>query len=318
MALRTSRLVLLLLYPIIAAAQAAQSNPIAKTDSTAPYTLPVTVNEVNLTFSAVDEDGRSIDDLQLSDLRLLDNGKKPARILDFQHRTNRQIRAGILIDTSGSIGRSLHRNQQIASDFSTHILRLNSDQAFVMRFDFESLVKQDWTSNSDALASSIDAIAVDSASRLGGTALFDALYIACRDKFIHTPPSPTGQSNFIMLFSDGIDNFSHARKQDVIDICQQTHTAIYIFSDEPRPSHEPGQLVLQDLSQKSGGRIFYDHGDKDQLIDLRLIEQDLRNDYILVYKPAKLRGDGGFHHIKLDCPYKAAILTTRSGYYSHR
>jgi Ca-activated chloride channel homolog len=318
MALRTSQLILFFLYPALIAAQAKQSNPISHPDPKAPYTLPITVNEVNLTFSAVDENGLSIDDLQLSDLRLLDNGKRPARILDLQHRTNRQIRAGIVIDTSGSIGRSLRRNQQIASDFSTHILRLNSDQAFVLRFDFESLIKQDWTNNSEALTSSINTLATDAASRLGGTALFDALYIACHDKFSDSSSSDTGQSNFIMLFSDGNDNFSHARMQDVIDICQRGHTAIYVFSDEPKPSRDPGQIVLQELSQMSGGRLFYDHGDKEQLIDLRLIEQAVRNDYILVYKPAKLKADGSFHHIKLDSPYKAAVITTRSGYFAPR
>jgi Ca-activated chloride channel family protein len=318
MALRTSRLVLLLLFPAFAAAQSMPSAPITRTNSTSTYTLPVSVNEVNLTFNAVDENSRSIDDLQLSDLRLLDDGKKPARILDFQHRTNRQIRAGLLIDTSNSMDSSMLRDKQIASDFSRHILRLHSDQAFVTRFDFEPLLKQDWTDDSEALDASIHTINAYSASRLGGTAIFDSLYIACRDKFTRSPASPSGQSNFIMLFTDGIDNFSHARIQDVIEICQQTHTAIYVFSDKPKPSHDSGQIVLKDLAQKSGGRIFYDHGDTDQLSNLHLIEQDLRNDYILVYKPATLKVDGSFHHVKLDCPRKAAIITTRSGYYAPR
>src|SRR6201999_2940410 len=114
---------------------------------------------------------------------------RPERILSFQHRTDRQIRAGILIDTSSSMGWSLRRNLQIASDFSTHILRQNSDKGFVMRFDFEQLIKQDWTSNSDDLLTGVHTAVNSFNSRIGGTAVFDSLYIACRDKFGHTPQS---------------------------------------------------------------------------------------------------------------------------------
>ncbi len=316
MALRTSRLVLLLLYSILSAAQTTQPNPATQTDPTTSYTLPVSVNEVNLTFSAGDENGLPINDLQLSDLRLFDNGRKPARILSFQRRTDLQIRAGIMIDISNSMSYFLLREQRIASLLSTHILRQNSDQAFVMRFDFEPRVMQDWTGSSDALIASMKTVPAYPNSRLGGTAIFDSIYIACRDQFSNSPPSPTGKSNFILLFTDGIDNFSHARMQDVIDICQRTHTAVYVFSMAAKPSHEPGQVVLQELAQQSGGRIFYSHDDNEDLSNLRIIEQDLRNDYILVYKPANLKPDGSFHHIKLTSPQRAAMINTRSGYYA--
>jgi Ca-activated chloride channel homolog len=280
-----------------------------------PYTIPVHVDEVNLTFSAVDERGFAIDDLELADLRLLDNGKKPERVVSFRRRSKLPIRAGLLVDTSGSMSRSLGRTRQIAAVFGSHILRQESDRAFVMRFDFEALVKQDWTNRREVLNTGIEHVAEDSRSRLGGTALFDSVYISCRDKFGNLSGS-ADTGNFIVLFTDGVDNVSHARMGDVIDKCQQTHTAIYVFTNGDKVFRDAGQKVLQELAMKSGGRIFYDNGGNDILSNLRLIERDIRNDYVVIYKPANFKADGSFRKIKLDCPKRTAFLWTRTGYYA--
>jgi VWFA-related protein len=280
-----------------------------------PYTIPVNVDEVNLTFSVKDEAGRWIDDLQLPDLRLLDNGKKPLKVLSFQKLTNLPVHAGILVDTSRSMVHDMPRNRLIVSEMAEHVLRSGSDEAFVMQFDFQARIKQDWTRDSAALTASMNGVAKDWRSRLGGTGVFDSIYIACRDQFGGAASGRTG--NFILLFSDGLDNESHARMEDVINRCQQSHTSIYVFSDEPNPSHEEGQKVLQELAAKSGGRVLYDQ-DKGQLENLRLIEGDVRNQYEVVYKPLNLKVDGVFHRIKLDCPHRSAFFDVRTGYYAHR
>jgi Ca-activated chloride channel homolog len=280
------------------------------------YTIPVNVEEVNLTFSVTDENGRWIDGLQLSDMRLKDNGRAPLRILSFQGPMNLPVRAGILVDTSRSMLHALPRNRRIVSALAAHVLRTSSDQAFVMRFDFESKIRQDWTGDAELLNASMSDVAKDWQSRLGGTAIFDSVYRACRDQFGWTEANKAG--NFILLFSDGIDNKSHARFEDVIDRCQRSHTAIYVFSEETKPSRDAGQKMLQQLAAKSGGRIFYDQEPDAQLKDLREIEGDARYQYQLVYKPANLKPDGSFHLIKLDCPFRAAIVHVREGYYSRR
>jgi VWFA-related protein len=283
--------------------------------SSAPYTIPVNVDEVNLTFNVRDEAGRWIDDLQVSDFRLLDNGKKPARILSFQKLTGLPLHAGVLVDTSRSMLHDLPRNRRIVAEMTEHIFRTESDEAFVMRFDFASKVMQSWTHDGAQLSATMSGVAKDWQSRLGGTAIFDAIYIACRDQFGGAAGSRTG--NFILLFSDGLDNYSHARIEDVIDRCQQSHTAIYAFSEYPKPSHDEGQRMLQELAAKSGGKVFYDDG-KGEIENLYEIEGDVRNQYQIVYKPASLKMDDGFHRIKLDCPRRAAFFEARTGYYSHR
>jgi VWFA-related protein len=283
-------------------------------DPGTPVTLKASVSEVNFSFRAADERGRPIEDLELADLDLRDDGRKPVRVMSFQHLTDVPVRAGVLVDTSSSM-ESLPRHRQVARAYVSGMLRGSSDQAFVMRFDFETRVRQDWTNDAALLNRGIADVARDAGSRMGGTALFDSLYTTCRDKFEEPAASGGAVSNLIVLFSDGNDNRSHTRLKDVLRRCQRTNTAIYAFSDESRPVRDGGQKVLKELAEKSGGRIFYDREGED-VQNLRLMNQDARDRYVVVYKPAQLKPDGSFHTVRLDCPKRTAFLVARRGYYA--
>ena len=281
--------------------------------SAKPYTLSVAVDEVSLTFHAADFHGIPIDDLQLNELRILDNGKPPRQIVSFEAHQNLPVRFGVLMDTSRSMLGNLRRNQAIANEYITQLLHKQTDRAFVMRFDSESKVLQDWSADSDALVKTVGAVATDQASRLGGTALFDAIYKTCRDQFGRATPLA---GNFILLFTDGIDNASHARLEDDIDICQKANTAIYIFSVEAKSIFSAGQKTLNELASKTSGTLFFDQTNETIWNDLRVIDANLRSQYRLVYKPQYLKRAGAFHRIKLDSPTRGGVITTRSGYYA--
>jgi VWFA-related protein len=141
-----------------------------KTPSTAtdPYTLNVAVDEVSLTFHAADFHGIPMDDLKLSELRLLDNGKHPRQIISFEAHQNLPVRFGILMDTSRSMLEDLRRNRAIANEYLAQLLRKQTDSAFLMRFDSDSKVLQDWTGDSDALSATLRNVSSDHESRLGG------------------------------------------------------------------------------------------------------------------------------------------------------
>jgi VWFA-related protein len=291
-----------------------------------PYTMSVPVNEVSVMFQASDFHGVPIRDLTLGDLRVQDNGKVQHDVVSFQMYRDLPIRAGFLIDTSKSVLENLRRNQQISSEYVRLFMRRQSsgpssedqvgDEAFVMGFDFESKLVQGWTGERDLLTSAIRSVATDHESRVGGTAIFDAVYSACRDEFGGLGDSATG--NFILLFSDGLDNASHARIEDDVSMCQQSNTAIFVFSAASKSMFIEGQKTLSDLAADTGGRIFFDQKSENVNDELRSIEANLRNQYRLVYKPAKLKADGSFHRIKLDSPSRGGVITARSGYFAPR
>ena len=282
----------------------------AQTD--APYRLNVSVDEVILTFHAADAHGLPVNDLQLSDLTLLDNGIPPAKILDFQLEQNFPIRSGILIDTSGSMSAHRFRDQSIATQYAQQLLRQQTDQAFISQFDRIAHLIQTWTNNPSTLTAAIHN--TTHADPIGGTALFDTLYAACRYQFGEIDHRTSG--NFILLFSDGEDNASLLDVETAVDMCQRTNTAIYAFSPNPHDgSFHAGTATLAQLATQTGGTVFHDD-DPDAFTDLRTIEASLRNQYRLVFRPVSLAHDGAFHPIILATPDRVATLTIRSGYYA--
>jgi VWFA-related protein len=283
-------------------------------DSTTSYRLNVSVDEVILTFHASDAHGLPINNLKLSDLTLLDNGNPPAKILNFQLEQDFPIRAGILIDTSGSMSPHLYRDQAIATQYAQQLLRRQTDQAFVTNFDRTSHLIQSWTSSPTALTTSLRTLT--RGDPIGGTALFDTLYAACRYQFGEIDPRSSG--NFILLFSDGEDNASFLDLETAVDMCQRTNTAIYAFAFDPHNGTTlPGTPILAQLTRQTGGTLFYeDASAADLFTDLRTIDSNLRNQYRLVFRPASLAHDGAFHPIVLETPDRVTTLTIRSGYYA--
>ncbi len=284
--------------------------------SAAPYSLSVSVDEVSLTFRAADAQGLSINDLKLDELRLLDNGQPPRRILAFQSLRDSPIRAGILMDTSQSMEENLAAERAISIKYAQQFFRQPTDRAFVMDFDFLSTIAQPWTNDTDALTAGIRNRRVTAAGGSHGTAIFTAIYQACLNQFGRINNATNG--NFILLFSDGEDNASNTSLKQAVDICRRNNTAIYVFRAEPKSSVlSTGPKTLADLASESGGRVFFDDDSEAKIYDdLHIIESDLRSQYRLIYKPAELKHDGSFHRIELNAPERVDNIIVRSGYYA--
>jgi VWFA-related protein len=312
--------ILIALTILSAPAVAAAQSEAGAAQETIPYGLKMSVDEVGLTFHAADEHGVSVNDLKLEELKLLDNGKPPRRVVAFHLTQDDPIRAGILIDTSESMTSQLVSNRAISTRYAQRVLRGRTDQAFVMDFGYVSKITQTWTSDPQALSAGIRQVVAGRENPLGGTALFDTIFRACFHVFGKADPvaaEGTVRGNFILLFSDGEDNASHTSLKDVVDVCQRANTAIYVFRSEPNPSlFSSGPRTLTELAKQTGGRVFA-ADDPDAAIDadLRVIDADLRSQYRLIYNPAELKHDGSFHRIELKAPERVESMTVRSGYY---
>ncbi len=227
------------------------------------------------------------------------------------------------MDTSVSVAAYLPRNRAIASEYVQRLLRQKADEAFVMDFDFESRIAQPWTSDRNALIAGMRRVTPDGVSRMGGTAIIDSIYRACLNQFgrlkdtANAAGTAAASANFILLFSDGEDNASHAYLNEAVEMCQRTNTAIYAFRVHPESRFFDGPKTLMQLASQTGGRVFKSE-DSDEAIydDLRTIEADLRDQYRLVYKPAELKHNGSFHRIQLKASERVESLEVRSGYYA--
>ncbi len=281
-----------------------------------PYVLKLNTEEVALSFHAEDASGRTLSDLTAADLRLRDNGKPPARITRFTHNQNLPLRVAIVFDESASM-QDVLLPRLIARQLASTVIQSAADQAMVVRFDFETQIQQDWTSNAATLLNAAAHVTDRNGTRLGGTAIWDTLYRVCRDHIPVQAPGAEVSANAILLFTDGVDNWSHARPQDVIDICAARQTPIYPFLLDDKAHFDAGQTALRQLADRTGGRVFYAQAATHSVADSILqINRDLRDRYTLVYRPQTLKLDGSFHTVHLDTPGQRTQISVRSGYFA--
>jgi VWFA-related protein len=287
--------------------------PLSDQPGDASATIKISVNEVNLIFTVTDKHGHYIPNLKQSDFALLDDQKAPAKVRDFRQQINLPLRVGVVIDASTSIRSRFQFEQQSATEFLLQILKAKSDRAFVMGFDVTPTVTQDWTNNVDALETGVNRLRPG-----GGTALFDAVYTACRDKLLTGARDREPVRKAMVLLSDGDDNQSRVRPDEAIKMCQRAETIIYAISTNWTPSRGKGDQVLTDMAVATGGQVFFPPSVEEMSNSFHDIEEELRSQYSLTYTPADFKEDGAFRTIYLYCNDRRYQVRTRKGYFAPR
>ena len=274
-------------------------------------TIRVQANEVNLIFTVTDKKGRFITGLKRENFGLLDDGRPPVAVIGFRQQTNLPLRVGIMIDTSSSIRQRFQFEQDSTVEFFLQIMHRN-DRAFVEGFDIETNIAQDYTNSVDSLNQGIRKLRPG-----GGTALYDALYKTCRDQML-TLRGDEAVRKALILVSDGDDNYSRATQADAIKECQRAETIVYTISTNISPSKDKGDEVLQLISDATGGKAFYPTKIEDVAVGFRNIEEELRSQYSLQYRPADFKPDGSFRTIYLQATDPRYRVRARKGYFAPR
>ena len=284
----------------------------SKTDDEAATTIRTVVNEVNLVFTVTDKHGRFIKDLKPADITLLDDNKPPAKIEDFRSETDLPLRVGLLVDASNSIRDRFTFEQQSAIEFLSQIVRPRKDLAFVLGFDTTPEITQDFTSDSDRLAKGVRALRPG-----GGTALYDALYGACRDKLLKfQEKSPVTTRRAIILLSDGEDNQSRVTREEAIEMAERADTIVYTISTNISGVKSRGDKVLERIADATGGRAFFPFKIEDVANAFSEVQEELRSQYAISYKPADFTPDGRFRSIQISAANKKYKIRSRKGYFA--
>jgi VWFA-related protein len=278
-------------------------------DVDAPYRLVTRANLVNLVFTVTDRDGHFRKDLRRENFGLLDNGRPPEAVIDFKQQTNLPLRIGIMLDTSSSIRTRFKFEQDSALDFFLELLK-PGDRAFVEGFDINIALTQDYTGNVDLLNQGIRKLRPG-----GGTALFDNLYKTCHDQML-TLRDTTDVRKVIILVSDGDDNYSRALESDAIKMCQRAETVVYAISTDTSPTRGHGGDALKTIAEATGGQVFYPVRLEDMAVFFKNIEEELRSQYSLEYRPADFKLDGAFRTIYLQSTDRRFHVRARTGYFA--
>jgi len=276
----------------------------------AVLTIRKRVDEVHVLFIATNKHGRFVRNLDQADFAILDDHKPPQSIVNFHSETDLPLELGLLVDTSGSVRTRFDFEQESAISFLEQTIRPHFDKAFVMGFSSQSTLTQDFTDNTNLLR-----IGVDRLHNGGGTALYDAIYRACRSKLMKERDEKPARRAIIVV-SDGEDNQSEVREVQAIEMAQRAEVIIYAISTDDSGLILRGDTVLQQLAEATGGRAFFPYKMKDVKTSFAAIEDELRSQYVVSYRPADFEADGRFRPIEITALKKDLQVRARKGYYA--
>jgi VWFA-related protein len=294
-------------------------------------TLKVNVDVVQLFFNVKDKRGALIPNLTKSDFNVSEDGK-PQTIKYFTAESNLPLTLGILIDSSGSQQRVLGMEKEVGSSFLNEILR-PKDEAFVISFDVDVNLLQDFTNSSHLLRGALEQAKINAppsscggAPGLGGgplpcsatpkgTVLYDAVYLAAHDELARE----VGRKAMILL-TDGQDEGSKLRIADAIEAAQKADSICYVLLIADRGFYGfggySGSGQMKKLAEETGGRVIEVGNKLDKLKQgFDQIAQELRTQYNIGYTPTNSKRDGTFRKVEIRAPqgYK---VQARTGYYA--
>jgi VWFA-related protein len=278
--------------------------------STDVITIQKRVDEVNVLFIAMDKHGKFVRDLKEGDFNVLDDHKPPQSIVRFSQQTDLPLQLGLLIDTSGSIHGRFEFEQDAAAGFLQHTIRAHYDHAFVMGFNTRSSISQEYTDNVSLLQTGVHHLEDG-----GGTALYDAIYSACKTHMMNDD-SDRPVRRALIVVSDGEDNQSEHSRAQAIEMAQRAQVIIYTISTDDSGLILRGDRVLQQLADATGGRAFFPYKMKDIKNSFSAIEDELRSQYVISYHPADFDADGRYRSIQITALKKDLQVRARTGYFA--
>lgn len=273
--------------------------------------------------TVTDKHHNFITDLDRSDFKIEEDGM-PQEIRFFGRETDLPLRIALLLDTSNSIRPRLQFEKDAAIDFLNKVIRRDKDMAFLMTFDNEPQIVQDYTDQIYLLTS-----AIRDQRAGGGTALNDAISLASQ-KLEKAPLPKSGDSDIrkvIVVISDGDDNLSDRALSDAVDAAIRSEASVYAVStntdwldiDNPnKPAKynlDPGDKVLRQFADQTGGQAFFPYTVDDLAGSFSDIDTELRSQYFIAYSPANPGPSGRYHTIQVQTDRKGLIVRTRKGYY---
>jgi Ca-activated chloride channel family protein len=275
-------------------------------------TIRKRVDEVNVLFIATDKHGKFVRNLNQSDFNFFDDHKPVESIVAFRRETDLPLKMGLLVDVSGSVRTRFDFEQDAATGFLQHTIRAGFDKAFVMGFNAHQQIAQDFTDNVGELSR-----AVGTLHDGGGTALYDAVYNACRDKLLKEQSDRPARKALIIL-SDGDDNQSEHTQAQAIEMAQRAEVIIFAISTDDSGLILRGDKTLDKLAEATGGRAFFPFKMKDIKNSFAAIEDELRSQYVVSYHPANFDADGRYRSIEISALKKDLQVRARKGYYAPR
>ncbi len=324
------------------------SSPASTKLTSNEHQIRVRVEVVNVPITVLDKRGLPVIDLSKGEFEVYEDGKRQA-IRFFGHEPPLPLRIGLVIDTSNSARRQLPFELDAASEFVFNMLqgRTSKNQIFLQTYDATSSIVQDFTNDPEILNEKIRELKAG-----GGKALYDAIFSACKERLLKAG-NPETVRRVLVLISDGRDVQSAHTFDEAISMAHLAETAIYAIGNSAYGYSNPGDKILEKLSEETGGASFFplniapgtdlgtgylSHGQigetsqnkglgaetgiysAQRLIhladSLEAIGRELDAQYYIAYNPSNPALDGTYRTIRIATTRKGVHVRSKPGYFA--
>jgi Ca-activated chloride channel homolog len=263
------------------------------------------VEEVVVHATVMDDKNHLVTNLDKSAFTVFENNQ-PQTITSFRHE-DVPVAMGIVIDNSGS----MREKRDKVNKAALNLVRSSNpqDQVFVVNFNDEYYLDQDFTSNINKLREALEKV-----EARGGTALYDAILASAN----HLKDAKL-QKKVLFVVTDGEDNASRDSLEETVRKLQEengpTVYAIGLLGDEKA---RRARRALETIAQRTGGIAYLPRtlDEVDQISSS--VAHDIRNQYTIGYKPSTPKSAGGYRAIHVEAKakgYGKLTVRTRSGYF---
>lgn len=305
--MKTLVLALSVLLPFLAQAPPQKGKSAPEPAPSSDQIIRLDVTRVPILFTVADKKGNFVTNLTKDEFEVIEN-KKPQTILDFKGESDLPLRLAVLIDTGNSVRERFTFLQEAATEFIETVLRPGLDKASVVNTSAELVA--DMTSDIGKLNASIRALRPG-----GGAALYDAISFACKDKLQDQPPERFRRA--LVILSDGNDNQSRYTREQALEMAQKADVVIYTISTNNSGQGNDGDKILRYFAQETGGQVFFPFKASDLAQSFANIANELRHQYILVYRPEPFKADGLYHTLDIRVKVRKDLaVRARHGYYA--
>ena len=305
-----------------------QPAPKAAPGDDLPAPISVDVNVVNILAAVRDKRGGLVANLNKDDFTVLEDGK-PQTIKYFTRETDLPLTIGLLVDVSRSQENLIGIERSAATQFFSKVLR-KKDEAFLISFGEESELLQDYTGSARLLEQGLNQLRVSSgvgglhpgpvptAGQPRGTVLYDAVYLAAREKL----RGEVGRK-VIVLITDGVDEGSRVSRNEAVEEAQKSDAVIYSIDYQDAGFYGPfggfgggGESELRKMSDETGGRVY--KVDRKHTLDeiFQELQDEMRSQYAIGYTPTNDARDGSYRHLDVRLANKDLKPQARKGYYA--
>ena len=298
------------------AAQAPAQNPQSvpqpqgqapSTENDGVYVFRKQVEEVQLHATVLDDKHRMVTDLAKQDFQVYENGQ-PQQITNFDRR-DIPVSIGIVIDNSGS----MRDKRPAVNQAALNLVKASNpkDEVFIVNFNDEYYLDQDFTANLTQLKEGLEKI-----DSRGGTALYDAV-VASAD---HLEKNAKLDKKVLLVVTDGEDNASRESLEQAIRRLQKENgPTVYTIGLLGEERQKRARRALVALAENTGGISYFprDLGEVDSIS--REVAHDIRNQYIITYKPSSGKQDAGYRTVRVEAKapgHGKLFVRTKTGYYS--